>query len=177
MCEFLDISRSLIYYQPKPKQIDTLIENLIIQIFYKSRKTYGSRKIKIELAKTGYQVSRRRIGKIMAKNNLISQYTIKQYKKHRENSNDYDILNVVDRQFDNRKLLEVIISDLTYVRVDSNWCYVCLIIDLFNREIVGYSTSRRKDALLVEKAFLSIKYNLQTVKIFHSDRGRNLIIS
>jgi len=65
----------------------------------------------------------------------------------------------------------VIISDLTYVRVDSHWSYVCLIIDLFNREIVGYSTSNHKDALMVENAFSTIKKDLNSIEIFHSDRG------
>jgi len=92
----------------------------------------------------------------MPKNHLISQYTVKQYKKYKEDSDNSDTPNMVDRQFNNRKLLEVIISDLTYVKVDSSWCYVCLIIDLFNREIVGYSSGRHKNALLVEKAILSI---------------------
>ena len=172
MCGFLDISRSLIYYQPKYKEIDTLLERLIIQVFHSSRKTYGCRKIKVELAKRGYIVSRRRISKIMAKNHLISQYTVKQYKKYKEHSNNSDTLNMIDRQFNNRKLLEVIISDLTYVRVDSSWCYICLIIDLFNREIVGYSCGRHKNASLVEKALLSIKYSLKFIDVFHSDRGK-----
>lgn len=48
----------------------------------------------------------------------------------------------------------------------------CLIIDLFNRKIVGHSASYHKDALLVDSAFSSIKYDLNSVDIFHSDRGK-----
>ena len=67
--------------------------------------------------------------------------------------------------------MEVIISDLTYVRILNKWCYVCLIIDLFNREIIGYSAGKHKDASIVEKAIKSIKYDLNKISIFHSDRG------
>lgn len=171
MCKFLKVPRSLVYYKPKPIKRDYYLDNLIIKIFNESKKNYGSRKIKHELTKSKYQVSLRRIRKIMDQYGLVSNYTIKQFKKQKNICNNADIPNVVDRKFNNRKLLEVIISDLTYVRVANHWCYVCLIIDLFNREIVGYAAGRHKDACLVEKAFLTIKYNLKSIQIFHSDRG------
>lgn len=69
----------------------------------------------------------------MNKYALVSNYTIKQFKNHNYKVNNDNIPNVVDRKFDNRDFLEVIISDLTYVRVLNKWSYVCLIIDLFNR--------------------------------------------
>ena len=80
-------------------------------------------------------------------------------------------LNVVDRKFDNRKVLEVVVSDLTYVRVNGKWNYVCLITDLHNREILGYSAGPNKTADLVYKAFSTIKCNLMNIQIFHTDRG------
>ena len=171
MCKFLKVPRSLVYYQPNPISIDTTLDNLIIKIFNDSKNNYGSRKIKVDLEKVGYIVSLRKIRRIMKQYGLVSSYTIKQYKVRKTNCNNSYIPNIVDRQFNNRKLLEVIISDLTYVRVASSWCYVCLIVDLFNREIVGFSAGRHKDAYLVEKAFLTIKYDLKSVNIFHSDRG------
>ncbi len=39
-------------------------------------------------------------------------------------------------------------TDLTYVRVGQRWAYVCLIIDLFNREIIGLSLGWHKTAEL-----------------------------
>ncbi len=63
------------------------------------------------------------------------------------------------------------ISDPTYVRVLEKWCYICILIDLLNREIIGYSAGSRKDASLVYDAFLSSSVNLSKVKIFHTDRG------
>ena len=45
------------------------------------------------------------------------------------------------------------------------------ICDLFNREIVGFSTGPHKDALLVYRAFASIKVDLRKIQLFHTDRG------
>ena len=78
---------------------------------------------------------------------------------------------MVNREFSNRERLEVAVSDLTYVRVGNEWNYVCLIIDLHNREIIGKACGRRKEAALVEQAFLSIRQPLDRIAIFHTDRG------
>ena len=63
-------------------------------------------------------------------------------------------------------------TDLTYVRVGQRWAYVCLIIDLFNREIIGVSVGWQKTAELVKQAIQSIPYALTKVNLFHSDRGK-----
>ena len=171
MSKVLNISRSLVYYTYKTRKPNPELEQLIIKIFKDSKNNYGSRKIKVKLKELGFIVSLRRIRKIMDKYGLVSNYTIKQFKNYKYKVNNDNIPNIVDRNFNNRNFLEVIISDLTYVRVLNKWCYVCLIIDLFNREIIGYSAGKHKDASIVEKAIKSIKYDLNKISIFHSDRG------
>ena len=49
------------------------------------------------------------------------------------------VKNVVAREFDDSDILEVIVSDLTYVRVNGKWNYICLFTDLYNREILRYT--------------------------------------
>lgn len=171
MCRKLGVPRSLVYYKKKGRKIDSELENAIIEIFRKSRNNYGSRKIKIELAKRNITASKGRIRRIMDKYGLVSNYTIKQFKVHRTSCNEEKFENKVDRKFNDREHLEVVISDLTYVRVRDKWCYICILIDLFNREIIGYSAGKNKDAHLVYDAFLSSSVNLSKVKIFHTDRG------
>ena len=65
----------------------------------------------------------------------------------------------------------MIVSDLTYVRVQQNWHYICVLVDLYNREIIGYSAGPHKDAVLVQRAFATVKYNLNRLELFHTDRG------
>lgn len=77
MCKVLKIERSLNYYTYSNKPCDSKLENEIISIFIASRNNYGTRKIKIELNKKGYQVSRKQIGHIMKKYGLVSNYTVK----------------------------------------------------------------------------------------------------
>lgn len=171
MCRKLNIPRSSFYYKPSIKNYDVKLDNLIIDIFKNSRNNYGSRKIKQILKNDNINVSRKRIRKIMIKYSLVSNYTKKQFKKHNLKTNTDEVANVVDRQFNNRQSLDVIVSDLTYVKVVNKWYYICLIIDLFNREIIGFGASKYKDAHLVYKAFKTINFDIKKVNIFHTDRG------
>ena len=70
-------------------------------------------------------------------------------------------------------------NDLTYVKVNCKWTYACLLVDLFNREIIGYSAGHRKDSHLVMDAFAAVQADLRQVQMFHTDRGgeyNNMII-
>lgn len=107
----------------------------------------------------------------MNKYSLESKYTLRQYRHYKSKVNEENVPNEVDRNFDNRTQFEVVVSDLTYVKVKRSWHYICTIIDLYNREIVGFSVGKNKNALLVKKAFYSINAPLNTIKIFHTDRG------
>ena len=176
MCKLLDIPRSSLYYNrnnnlKKKKSNDHDLTDLIKEIFKNSRNNYGSRKIKVELAKRGHIVSRRRIRRIMKKNGLVSSYTVKQYKLHKTKCNNDSIDNKLNRNFKQEKRMKVVVSDLTYVNVGGKWNYICLMLDLYNREIVGYAAGKNKNAELVEKALYSIKYDLSKIELFHSDRG------
>ncbi|NOW22497.1 transposase InsO family protein [Clostridium butyricum] len=171
MCRVLNIPRSLVYYKRKIKVYNTELENAVIAIFKESKNNYGTRKIKIELKKQNIIASRRKIREIMNKYRLVSNYTIKQYKVHKSKCNEEKVDNILNREFDNRENLEIVVSDLTYVNVAGKWHYICLLINLFNREIVGYSAGPNKDAKLVYQAFMNSNINLKKIKIFHTDRG------
>lgn len=73
----------------------------------------------------------------MAKLGLVSNYTKANFRAHPKTCNEQEIGNLLDRDFNRKETLDVIVSDLTYVRVTGKWCYVCLAIDLWNREIIG----------------------------------------
>ena len=144
MCKVLNISRSTYYYEASLKTSNSKLENAVISIFKESRNNYGTRKIKIELAKIAYIVSRRKISKIMSKYGLVSNYTIKQFKVHKATCNNENVANIVNQEFDNRNHLEVVVSDLTYVNVRGKWKYICIILDIFNRDIIGYAAGKIK---------------------------------
>ena len=171
LCKVLQIQRSTYYYEAKPSLDESSLIADIIEIFKRSRNNYGTRKIKKELAKKGLKVSRRRIGRIMKQEGLVSNYTVAQFKPHVDKCNESKVKNLLNREFNNQSEYNVVVSDLTYVRVGANWNYICVLVDLFNREIIGYSAGRNKDAALVSKAFASVNVDLKKINVFHTDRG------
>ncbi|WP_424527449.1 DDE-type integrase/transposase/recombinase [Spiroplasma endosymbiont of Glossina fuscipes fuscipes] len=165
LCKTLKVARSTKLSQAQH------IDNIIISIFLKSRKNYGTRKIKVILAQQNIILSRIKISQIMQKYNLISNYTKIKYKHHNNKDITYKYNNLLNQDFDNYKLHEVVVSDLTYVWINNQWYYVCLLIDLFNREIISYDVSSHKDAKLVESTFNKLIFSLENIKIFHTDQG------
>lgn len=118
MCRVLQVKRSTYYCEEKPKPDEAELSS---EIFKVSRNNYGTRKIKQELMKTGKQVSRRRIGRIMKQEELVSNYTTAQFKPWKDTCNESKTKNILNRQFVGRGYRDVVISDLTYVRVGTHW--------------------------------------------------------
>ena len=74
----------------------------------------------------------------------------------------------------------MVVSDLTYVNVAGSLHYICILIDLYNREIIGYSSGSKKTSNLVYEAFMNTNVKLDNIRLFHTDRGKefdNKVIS
>lgn len=139
--------------------------------FEESRGRYGAGKTKASLARRGIVLSRRRIGRILKDEGLISAYADAKFKPIRSAAGEADVPNIVSREFDGRSPRTHVVSDLAYVRVGARWCYVCPLIDLCNREIVGQAAGERKDAGLVKSAFATLGFPLDGIEVLHTDRG------
>lgn len=147
------------------------IADAVEEEFDKSGGRYGARRIKRALAKREIVASRRRIGRVMKERGLASCYTKAKFKPRPDRPNEAELPNVLAREFDGYAPHTHVVSDLTYVRVLGAWCYICLIIDLYNREIVGHAAGPKKDANLVKAAFATLAFPLFDIDVFHSDRG------
>lgn len=171
MCRVLQVNRSTYYYEAKKKQDESALTAAIVDIFRSSHNNYGTRKIKKKLASMDMTASRRQIGRIMKQEGLVSNYTKAQFKPQKDTCNESGTANIVDRKFNGQPYRNVVVSDLTYIRVGAGWNYICVLVDLFDREIIGYSVGKNKTSALVKQAFQSVKGNLREIRIFHTDRG------
>ncbi len=174
MCRLLDISRQTYYnyinniHVNKLKRINEIDFN-VKRTFNNSYHSFGTRMIKATLNREGINYSRSTIAKSMQRQNLISSYNIKRKPKY-NNPNRAKIANKLNQQF-NQRLHTVLTSDLTYVNVNGKHNYICFIIDIYNSEIVGYSCLDKKTPQIVIDAFKRVKFSLNEVELFHTDRG------
>lgn len=172
MCKILGISRSGYYNYKETITSEDEHTETVKKIFNENYKSYGTRRIKKKLEEQGIFISRRRIARIMRTLGLVSLYTVQKYKPAKTSVNQSKDENKVNREFNDRKPNEVIVSDLTYVRVGNKWNYVCTIVDLHNREILASACGPEKSAELVKRTFAKIKVNLENFEYFHTDRGK-----
>lgn len=144
----------------------------VVQIFKDSHGIYGSRKIKRVLRnKHHLKISRRKIRTIMIQEGLVSVYTHTKYKAQASLVNEENTPNLLKRKFNDLAPYSAVVSDLTYVKVDNEWLYICIMLDLFNREIIGHSVGKHHDSKLVCAAFDTILIPFRKIGIFHTDRG------
>lgn len=173
-CEILGVARATYYYmvahENKPTEKDPLEEE-IVSIFKENHARYGARRIKAVLKRRGKTALRRRIGNILKANSLCCIRKNKKAPKAKSRVNQADIPNILSQVFSGYKPHTHICSDLTYVRIYGKWCYICLLIDLHDREIVGHAAAKRKDARLVKSAFATLDFPISDIEVFHTDRG------
>lgn len=178
MARVLKIARSGYYTWCKKPDSKRKIENSelikkIESIQKKHRYTYGSPRVTKALRKKGYIVGKNRIARLMKGNNLGRR--IKKRFKSTTNSDHKKSIakNLLNRDFYTSKPNLVWVSDLTYISTAEGWLYLCVIIDLYSRKIVGWSMDSRMKADLVIQAYLMAYIKRKPPKglIFHSDRG------
>ncbi|WP_180296860.1 hypothetical protein [Snodgrassella communis] len=141
-------------------------------IFKRSYQSYAGKRIRFTGQQTGISVSRRDLTRVIKSLALISKYTTKRYQEHQTASNSAAIANRLQRQFDVGTKQQIVVADLIYIRVNHCWNYLCVLLNLSNRQIAGYRVGKRKTADLVMCALSQIKQPLSSLHLFHSDRGK-----
>ena len=107
----------------------------------------------------------------MNQKGLVSAYTRKKYKLCAAMASEAEAPSVLDRELDGHPPHTHIVSNLAYVRVGGKWNYVCLLIDLRDREIVGHAASGRKDSRPAKAAFATPGFPPTDIDVLRADRG------
>lgn len=176
MCKVLHMSSSAYYRWRKcPDKTLQALDQQVVDEYKKSHKRYGSPRIKVELNKKGLQVSLKTVAKIMRRKGLRSIIR-KRYKVRTTDSNhSYKVSdNLLDRSFTASLPSQKWVSDLTYIPTAEGWLYVTMVMDLFDRKIIGWSFSSDMTALNTTVKALQMAFvNRRSSKgmLFHSDRG------
>lgn len=135
--------------------------------------TYGSPRMAVELRRRGYRAGKKRVARLMRENGLGRRLK----KRFRSTTNSEHSLpvakNLVDRQFEVPRANHTWVSDLTYIATAEGWLYLCVVIDLYSRKVVGWSMSSRMTSDLALSAFMMALMRRRPPEglIFHSDRG------
>jgi transposase InsO family protein len=146
----------------------------IKRIYEFSKGTYGSPRVTMALLEEGIQVSRPRVARMMKQQNLRSIIR-KKWVVTTDSRHNYPVVeNKLNREFKVTGTGQVWVSDITYIKTFQGWLYLTVIIDLYDRKVIGWSFSRSLKAIHTTiPAWRMAVRNRHIVQklIFHSDRG------
>ena len=138
-----------------------------------SKESYGSRRMRHELQKKGFRISRKRTIKLMKEAGVKVRHK-KKYKVTTDSNHKLPVFeNLLGRKFQVEDRDLAYVSDITYIWTNEGWLYLAVVIDLFSRKVVGWSMNSRMDSQLVCDALLMALWLRRPAKglIHHSDRG------
>ncbi|MFC6619156.1 IS3 family transposase [Deinococcus radiophilus] len=178
MCRVLEVSVSGYYaWRTRPQSRRSLEDEVLtekIKYFHeRSHRTYGTIRLKEDLAGEGFQVSRHRIGRLMREANLEVRYKKPTRKTTNSNHAHPVAENLLDRDFTATAPNQKWVTDITYIPCTDGWLYLATVMDLFSRRIVGWAMESHLEATLVMSALNMAFESRGPVGgvLHHSDRG------
>jgi len=156
-------------------EADAELVRLIREIITRHCRRYGSPRVRMELRNTyGKRVSLKKVARLMRENGLNAR----RRKKFIPTTNSKHTLpvceNILNRDFHAEKGGQKWVSDITYLRTAFGWVYLTVILDLFDRKIIGWALSAGMETAHTAIAALEMAVKNRPPEdglIFHSDRG------
>ena len=143
-------------------------------IHARSRQTYGSPRILVELRKQGRRHGRNRVARSMHAAGLCGRQKGR-YRVHTTDRNHDEPIapNRLAAAPNATAPNQIWVGDITYIETQEGWLYLAAILDLYSRKIVGWAMSERIDTMLVLAALRMalLHRNPPRDLRFHSDRG------
>jgi transposase InsO family protein len=180
-CLLFEVSRSA-YYEwskgiPSKRDLsDTELSDKIVDIFTKSRRTYGAPRITAKLAEGGVGTGKKRVARLMVQRGLAGRAK-RRYQQTTIADPQASLLasDLLKRNFapEAHELDRAWVGDVTYVRTWEGWLYLASVIDLASRRVVGFAMADHMRADLVCDALQMALEQRQPTPglLFHSDRG------
>jgi transposase InsO family protein len=141
--------------------------------FAASKQTYGWPRMVRQLRAEGLRVGKERVRKMMNKHDIRVR-SRRRFKVTTNSNHDLPIApNLLNREFSTEAPNKAWVGDITYVWTAEGWLYLATVIDLFSRQVVGFSMGERMGAQLVVDALRMAWFRRKPAPglIFHSDRG------
>jgi len=178
-CEVLAVSPSGYHEhrvraaQPRRNVSDDALLVHIRAVHAQSRGEYGWPRVWKELLANGIRVGKERVRKLMQLHGIKARGKRK-FKATTDSNHKLPVAeNLLNREFTQQAPNRAWSSDITYIATDEGWLYLAVVIDLFSRQVVGWSMKPHMKRELVIDALRMAWFRRQPAAgtILHSDRG------
>ncbi|WP_371258969.1 IS3 family transposase [Ectothiorhodospira sp. BSL-9] len=167
-CQLLDISRSSVYYRPKPTQDSDLELMRLIDEEYLRRPFYGSRRMRAYLNRLSHPVNRKRVQRLMRQMGLHAVYPRPRTSRPGEGHQIYPYLLrdlVIDRPN------QVWATDVTFIPMARGFMYLVAIMDWHSRRVLSWRVSNTLDTDFCIDALEEALARHGRPEIFNTDQG------
>lgn len=166
--KLLAVSRSSVYYRPKPESTEELDLLKRLDELFTENPMYGSRRLQQMLKREGIQVGRRRIRNMMRKLGLWAvgpkSNTSKPHPEHK-------IYPYLLRGLAIEQPNHVWATDITYIRMRHGFLYLCAILDWATRKVLAWRLSNTLTSDFCTAALKEALARHGTPEIFNTDQG------
>jgi putative transposase len=179
ICTVLQVAPST-YYEVKGRRLsaravrDAELKDALLQLWQENYCVYGVRKLHKAARRAGHQIGRDQTARLMRALGIAGARRDKKVRTTKADENAARHPDLVSRRFVAERPNQLWVTDLTYVATWAGMVYVCFIVDVFSRSIVGWrvATNMRTDMVLdaLEMARWSRGTRLEGL-VCHSDAG------
>lgn len=154
-------------------QEDERQTELIRQAWSDSGKVYGYRKLTDDLRDQGESISENRVARLASLAGIAAQVGYKRRPGRYGGKPAVVAENRLEQRFETSAPDQVWVTDITYLRTHEGWLYLCVVIDLFSRRVIGWSAQSRMTTDLALQALLMAVWRRKPAgKVtIHSDQG------
>lgn len=159
--------------RPRKRLTDDQLIILIRAVHARTRGAYGSPRIYQEIKANGHAVSKTRVERLMREHGIRARHK----RRYRATTNSRHSLpvapNVLGRQFNPAVPNAAWATDITYIATAEGWLYLAVVLDLFDRSVVGWSIKPRMTTDIVVDALTMAWFRRRPAAglVHHSDRG------
>jgi transposase InsO family protein len=154
---------------------DAELLRFIREIVIQHHRRYGSPRVREALRREyGKRVSLKKVARLMRENGLNARRRRKFIPTTNSNHGLPVCENLLDRQFHAEKGGQKWVSDITYLRTCDGWVYLTVVLDLFDRKVIGWALSADMESAHTTIAALKMAFKNRKAQdglLFHSDRG------
>ena len=155
----------------KRGQEDVRLLRLIRASFNASHGIYEAPRVFLDLREAGETCSKHRVARLMRENGLRALHG---YRTKRVSIGKPSVLipDVLQRQLTVSRPNKAWVTDITYIRTWQGWLYLAVVMDLFSRKIIGWSTSPTiHHELVLDAVLTAVRRRHPKNTLIHSDQG------
>ena len=165
-CRLIGLGRATSYREPTGESAENLALMRLIDEQYTARPFYGSRRITRWLARSGHEVNRKRVQRLLRLMGLEAIHP----KPKRSAGRGHKVYPYLLRDVPIDRVGQVWSADITYLPMASGFMYLAATIDWYSRYVVAWRLSNTLDGAFC-RDMLDEALATGTPEVFNTDQG------